>query len=71
MKCERDDFAMKLSTAETDMERLRVEMNTKVNEMQIQIESLVAQLQELVNAKLSLELEITCYKKLLEGEENR
>ena len=49
-----------LETERADNAKLRAEL-----------ESVLQELQHLLDAKLSLELEIAAYRKLLEGEENR
>lgn len=50
-----------------DMNTLREETNKLRGEM----EGMLVELQTLMDAKLSLELEIAAYRKLLEGEESR
>eukprot|EP00745_Piridium_sociabile_P000213 TRINITY_DN101528_c0_g1_i2.p1 TRINITY_DN101528_c0_g1~~TRINITY_DN101528_c0_g1_i2.p1 ORF type:complete len:271 (-),score=93.78 TRINITY_DN101528_c0_g1_i2:523-1335(-) len=71
MKAERDNFSMMLRDKEQEFESLEISSKRKESEMQSQIESLIAQLNDLIDRKMSLELEIACYKKLLEGEESR
>jgi len=71
MRAERDNIKMRYSDLEQDFEREKVESSRKITELQMQVEALMQQLNELIDAKMSLELEIACYKKLLEGEESR
>ena len=47
------------------------ELRDQINDLQAQMEEVLKQMQILSDAKLSLELEIACYRKLLEGEEKR
>lgn len=39
--------------------------------MRAELEAIMKELQDLMDTKLGLELEIAAYRKLLEGEENR
>ncbi|XP_076436934.1 retrograde protein of 51 kDa-like [Babylonia areolata] len=71
MKAERDNLSLMYNETMRELEEFRIESNRKQGELQSQIEALMHQLNELIDAKMSLELEIACYKKLLEGEENR
>ena len=43
----------------------------EITKMRSEMESILQELQTLMDAKLSLELEILAYRKLLEGEESR
>lgn len=54
------DHVMETNSLKEEMNKLRSEM-----------EGMLVELQTLMDAKLSLELEIAAYRKLLEGEENR
>ena len=71
IKADRDCISVQLSELQIELESLRTEMNRKLCDSQMQVEALLQQINELIDAKMSLELEIACYKKLLEGEENR
>ncbi|CAI9738632.1 70 kDa neurofilament protein-like [Octopus vulgaris] len=44
---------------------------TEINSLRMELEIMLKELQDLMDAKLSLELEIAAYRKLLEGEEGR
>lgn len=70
-KVERDNFCMMVSEKDQELDRERCDGVRRMKEAQDNIEILVAQLNELTNAKMDLEVEICCYRKLLEGEENR
>ncbi|XP_076454924.1 retrograde protein of 51 kDa-like isoform X2 [Babylonia areolata] len=70
-QAERDTMASQLSELQLEFESYKVDSSKKLMEAQMQIEALMQELQNLLDRKMSLELEIACYRKLLEGEENR
>lgn len=70
-RSERDSYMAQLSELQLELDRERTENARRLDELNMQIEALMASLRELMDCKMSLELEISCYKKLLEGEENR
>lgn len=47
------------------------EMKGEIAKLRAEMESIMKELQDLMDTKLGLELEISAYRKLLEGEENR
>lgn len=71
LQAERDELMRQLSESERELEKLRIQYQEDTTSMQLEIESIMRELQNMINAKMSLELEIACYKKLLEGEESR
>ncbi|XP_059148605.1 retrograde protein of 51 kDa-like isoform X2 [Physella acuta] len=71
IQAERDELARQVSELERELEELRIKYNQDCEAMESELQSVLAQLQHLMDAKMSLELEIACYKKLLEGEEHR
>jgi hypothetical protein len=54
-----------------DHEDDRAKMESQILKLSTEMEEVLRELQILQDAKLSLELEITCYRKLLENEEKR
>lgn len=54
-----------------DHEDDRAKMESQILQLSNEMENVLRELQILQDAKLSLELEITCYRKLLENEEKR
>lgn len=54
---------------EADRDREVSDLKTQIETLSMQMEAVMQELQVLQDAKLSLELEISCYRKLLEGEE--
>jgi len=71
MRAERDSAMSQLSGLETALDEARVKYDMDIGSLNAELEGVMAQLKTLMDAKLSLELEIACYKKLLEGEESR
>ena len=71
MKCERDNYMMQFGDKEMELDREAAENARAQREMQDNIEILITQLNDLTNSKRNMEVEIACYAKLLEGEENR
>jgi len=71
LQAERDSLASRLSELERELESERIARQNEVSQLETELDGVMAQLQSLMDAKLSMELEIACYKKLLEGEEQR
>jgi len=71
LQAERDGLAMQVSELEREMEKMRVDHQRDILALQEELEGVMEQLRVLMDAKLSMELEIACYKKLLEQEESR
>lgn len=46
-------------------------MRVELTKLKAEMESILMELQNILETKLGLELEIAAYRKLLEGEENR
>jgi len=57
--------------AEADWQKERAELQACIAKQQDELDAIMNEVQTLVDAKLSLELEIAAYRKLLEGEETR
>jgi predicted nucleic acid-binding Zn-ribbon protein len=71
LQAERDELARRLAEMERELESERLRYSTDVQSLETELAGVMEQLQVLMDAKLSMELEIACYKKLLEGEESR
>jgi len=71
LQAERDRLAMELSQMQSDMDRMRIEYEGDIMKLQGELEGVQENIRTLMDAKLSMELEIACYKKLLEQEEGR
>jgi intermediate filament protein if len=59
------------SSKEREMEAENFELKEDVAKLRAEMEAILKELQDLMDAKLGLELEIAAYRKLLEGEESR
>lgn len=71
LQAERDENSRLLHELERELEELRLKYNQDVTDLNNELAALIAQQNQLMDAKISMELEISCYKKLLEGEEHR
>jgi len=71
MRAERDNALSQVSGLEMSLDEARVKYDMDIGALNAELEGVMEQLKVLMDAKLSLELEIACYKKLLEGEESR
>ncbi|BFZ05720.1 hypothetical protein BsWGS_08759 [Bradybaena similaris] len=71
LQAERDELSRQLSEIERELEELNIRYNHDITGYQNELSAVMEQLRLLMDAKMSLELEISCYKKLLEGEETR
>lgn len=56
---------------ERDLESENGELREEVAKLRAEMDAILRELQNLMDTKLGLELEIAAYRKLLEGEENR
>ena len=56
---------------EREWEHENTELKNEVVKLRAEMEAILKELQDLMDTKLGLELEIAAYRKLLEGEENR
>jgi len=56
---------------EREWEAENTELKNEVAKLRAEMEAILKELQDLMDTKLGLELEIAAYRKLLEGEENR
>jgi len=56
---------------EREWESENTELKNEVAKLRAEMEAILKELQDLMDTKLGLELEIAAYRKLLEGEENR
>ena len=56
---------------EREWESENTELKDEVAKLRAEMEAILKELQDLMDTKLGLELEIAAYRKLLEGEESR
>lgn len=56
---------------EKELERENDQLKTDVTKLRAEIDSVMRELQHIMDSKISLEMEISAYRKLLEGEEHR
>jgi len=59
------------SEKEREWEAENTELKNEVAKLRAEMEAILKELQDIMDTKLGLELEIAAYRKLLEGEENR
>lgn len=71
MRMELINMNNQLDKVNVDLESERDGRAREVSGLRAEMESMLKELQMIMDAKLSLELEIAAYRKLLEGEENR
>lgn len=70
-RAEKDNLAARLNELQTEFDHMRDDLARRLNDANMQVEALMAEIKGLVDAKMNMEVEIACYKRLLEGEENR
>jgi len=71
LQSERDQLSAQLSSMETEMDDMRCKFEATIAGLEAELAGVMEQLRVLMDSKLSMELEIAMYKKLLEGEETR
>ncbi|GAB1606988.1 70 kDa neurofilament protein-like [Argonauta hians] len=60
-----------LEDKDNELMTVKAESQQEIDSLRMELESMLQELQNLTDAKLSLELEIAAYRRLLEGEESR
>jgi len=68
---ELDDLRAEKEERERELLDEGAQLQENVAKMRAELEAIMKELQDLMDTKLGLELEIAAYRKLLEGEENR
>jgi len=68
---ELDDLRNDKEERERELRDENAELQGNVAKMRAELEAIEKELQDLLDTKLGLELEIAAYRKLLEGEESR
>jgi len=71
LQSERDMFASKNGELETQLDELRVKYDGQIASLEAELAGVMEQLKLFMDAKLTMDLEIAMYRKLLEGEETR
>ena len=71
VSAEKEAFAGQVNGLNMDMDQMKIDYDTKIHGLEMELSGVMEQLKTLSDAKLSMELEIAMYKKLLEGEESR
>ncbi|CAG5131465.1 unnamed protein product, partial [Candidula unifasciata] len=71
LQAERDAIGRQVSELERELEELRIKYNQDCSDLSNELAAVLESLQAMSNLKSTLELEIACYRKLLEGEESR
>merc|ERR1719239_982947 len=71
VSAEKEAFAGQVNGLNMDMDQMKIDYDTKIHGLEMDLSGVMEQLKTLSDAKLSMELEIAMYKKLLEGEESR
>ena len=54
-----------------ECEREKCELRDELEELRMELEEVAANLKDIMEKKYDLEIEISCYRKLLESEESR
>jgi len=71
LQAENDELKRQIAELERELDEQRQKYDQDVGALEAELAGVMEQLRVLMDAKLSMELEIACYKKLLEGEESR
>jgi dynactin complex subunit len=68
---ELDHLRREKADRERELEAENSELKGDITKLRAEMEAILRELQNIMDTKLGLELEIAAYRKLLEGEENR
>ena len=66
-----DELTQEMLSHEKELQQDSERLIAEVAALKAELESITKEMQDLLDAKLSLELEIAAYRKLLEGEDDK
>ncbi|KAL8612133.1 hypothetical protein ACOMHN_021946 [Nucella lapillus] len=71
LRSDRDNQVRMLHEMKQEYETQIADLERRLAQSTAEVDALMVEIRTLIDAKMGLEVEIACYKKLLEGEENR
>ena len=71
LQAERDQQARQAAELEEQMDRMKPQYEAKIQALEEELDGVLEELRSLQDAKLSMDLELLCYKTLLDFEDTR